>query len=105
MRMYLAGNFVIMGDKEKEKEFQSRLEPCLRLGTFFYKKELNTLLSIKKEQENENKSKKIEGQEKSTENSTENRDNKISQNSKKAKTPKISKNKKRRIVIREKRNS
>jgi hypothetical protein len=94
--MYLAGNFVIMGDKEKEKEFQSRLEPCLRLGTFFYKKELNTLLSIKKEKEDENK--KIEGQEKST----KNKDNKISQNSKKGKT---SKNKKRRIIVREKRNS
>jgi hypothetical protein len=100
MKMYLAGNFVIMGDKEKEKEFQSRLEPCLRLGTFFYKKELNTLLSIKKEKENE--SKKIEGQEKSTE-SSENIEK--SQNNKKAKIPKISKNKKRRIVIREKRNS
>lgn len=54
MELYLAGNFVIMGDKEKEKTFQKRLgEDCLRLGSFFYKKELNVLLSLKDEELNE----------------------------------------------------
>lgn len=57
MKLFLAGNFVIMGEKEKEKAFQTALgKECCRLGSFFYKKEMDIVTELKGE-ENENKEK------------------------------------------------
>ena len=48
--MYGAGNFVLMSDPEKEKKFveevTKRTGSCNRLISFFFKKELQTILTV-----------------------------------------------------------
>lgn len=59
MKLYLAGNFVIMGDKEKEKEFRKTLgSDYHRLCAFFYRKEADVLMDIKEEELKDGKRKK-----------------------------------------------
>lgn len=51
MKLYLAGNFVIMGTKEKEKNFRKTLgSDYHRLCAFFYKKEADILMDLKEEE-------------------------------------------------------
>lgn len=54
MKLYLAGNFPIMGSIEKERLFQDYMKKnhhtCYRLGSFYYKKYLNNLLCLKDEE-------------------------------------------------------
>jgi hypothetical protein len=58
MILYAAGNFVLMSDPEKEKKFIQELAKrgydTNRLISFFFKKELNTILQVNGET-NENK--------------------------------------------------
>jgi len=50
IKMYGAGNFVLMSDPEKEKKFveevTKRTGSCNRLISFFFKKELQTILTV-----------------------------------------------------------
>lgn len=50
IHLYAAGNFVLMSDPEKEKQFvhevKKRTGNCNRLISFFFKKELATVLSV-----------------------------------------------------------
>ena len=59
VKLYGAGNFVLMADPEKEQRFveevQKKSGKCNRLISFFFKKELETVMSVKKKGEiNEN---------------------------------------------------
>jgi len=51
IKFYSAGNFVLMSDPEKEKKFveeiMKRTGECNRLISFFFKKELGTILTVK----------------------------------------------------------
>jgi hypothetical protein len=51
IKMYGAGNFVLMSNPEKEKKFveevTKRTGSCSRLISFFFKKELQTILTVK----------------------------------------------------------
>lgn len=57
IQLYAAGNFVLMSNPEKEKKFveevKKRTGSCNRLISFFFKKEMQTVLTVK-ELENEN---------------------------------------------------
>lgn len=48
--LYGAGNFVLMSDPEKEKKFvrevTKRYGECNRLISFFFKKELDTVMEV-----------------------------------------------------------
>lgn len=50
MDLYAAGNFVLMSDPKKEKRFIEELAKrgyeTNRLISFFFKKELNTILTV-----------------------------------------------------------
>lgn len=51
VRYYGAGNFVLMSNPEKEKKFveevKKRTGSCNRLISFFFKKEMQTILTVK----------------------------------------------------------
>jgi len=55
MKIYFAGNFPLMKDKELEKQFRDKVletEPeYRRLLSFYYKKDIKNLIDIKKEGE------------------------------------------------------
>jgi len=52
VKFYSAGNFVLMSSTEKEKKFveeiKKRSGSCNRLISFFFKKELQTILKVEK---------------------------------------------------------
>jgi hypothetical protein len=49
MKLYLAGNFIIMADKKKEIEFQKKLGGNIsRLCSFFYREETEVVMDIQK---------------------------------------------------------
>ena len=54
MKIYFAGNFPLMKDKELEMQFRDRVletEPeYRRLVSYYYKKELKNLIEIKREE-------------------------------------------------------
>ena len=51
MDLYLAGNFVIMGDLEAERKLKKTMgKSYYRLGSFYFKKQTKNLVKIKKEQ-------------------------------------------------------
>ena len=55
MKIYFAGNFPLMKNKELEMEFRDKVletEPeYRRLLSFYYKKDIKNLIDIKKEEE------------------------------------------------------
>ena len=54
MKVYLAGNFPIMGNKDKEKELYEKLGSRYhRLGSYFFK-QTKTLLKVRKQVKEEN---------------------------------------------------
>jgi len=52
VKFYSAGNFVLMSDPKKEQRFvdeiKKRSGSCNRLISFFFKKELQTILKVEK---------------------------------------------------------
>ena len=58
MKIYFAGNFPLMKDKELEMQFRDKVletEPeYRRLLSFYYKKDIKNLIDIKKEEEDAN---------------------------------------------------
>jgi len=52
IRLYGAGNFVLMSDPKKEMKFveevKKRTQECNRLISFYFKKELETVMSVKR---------------------------------------------------------
>ena len=63
MKIYLAGNFPLMKDKEEEKRMRDLIlksAPCYRrLISFYYEKDVQTVLDLKEEELNESRSPKI----------------------------------------------
>lgn len=58
MKVYLAGNFPIMGNEDKEAELYKKLGPRYhRLGSFFFK-QTETLLKVRKRVKKKEKKKK-----------------------------------------------
>jgi len=56
MKLYLAGNFVIMGKEELETKFRKTLgDDYHRLCAFFYREEADVLMSIKEKEINNEK--------------------------------------------------
>ncbi len=53
IQFYSAGNFVLMSSPEKEQMFKEEIKKrtgsCNRLISFFFKKELQTILTVNKE--------------------------------------------------------
>ena len=61
MKIYFAGNFPLMGNKELEMQFRDKVletEPeYRRLLSFYYKKDITNLIDIKKEEDNDGEQK------------------------------------------------
>ena len=57
MRIYFAGNFPVMKNPELEKQFRDKVleshPEYRRLLSFYYKKDIQNLIDIKKEEQNE----------------------------------------------------
>jgi len=53
MRLYLAGNFILLNDVEKERKFKDKIlakgKEYHRLVSFYYPKNVATVLEIQKE--------------------------------------------------------
>ena len=57
MKIYFAGNFPVMKNPELEKQFRDKVleshPEYRRLLSFYYKKDIQNLIDIKKEEQNE----------------------------------------------------
>jgi hypothetical protein len=57
MKIYFAGNFPLMKNKELEKQFRDKVletQPeYRRLLSYYYKKDIKNLIDIKKEEQND----------------------------------------------------
>ena len=64
MKLYFAGNFPVMKNPELEKSFRDKVleteDEYRRLLSFFYEKDIQTLIDIKKEERNVRRSRRTD---------------------------------------------